>query len=133
SQHTNSGFSSFQFASYAVTIGLAESEVLVVKGAEATANQGGAEPDRGNQRQGDADTGALAHAALADLVGLDLAFLVEDQDADGIPLRRARVLQGRGCHVGRCLIIEIAKTTVLFDIYIPILSCVGQAHSRAEQ
>src|ERR1039457_5092546 len=106
SQHTNSGFAPFQFAAYAVAIGLAEPEVLVVKGAQATANQDSAEPDRGHQRQGHADTGTLAHAALANLVGLDLALLVKDQDADGILLRHARVLQGRGRHVGSCLIVE---------------------------
>ena len=50
SWHANSGLASFQFAAYAVAIGLAESDVLVVKGAQATANQDGAEPDRGNQR-----------------------------------------------------------------------------------
>src|SRR5580692_6545461 len=30
-------------------------------------------------------------------------------------------------------LLKIPKTTVLFDIYVPILSCIGQAHSRAEQ
>jgi hypothetical protein len=30
-------------------------------------------------------------------------------------------------------LLKIPKTTVLFDIYILIHSCVGQAHSRAEQ
>jgi hypothetical protein len=42
SQHANSGFAPFQFAAYAVAVSLAKSEVLVVKGAQSAANQGGA-------------------------------------------------------------------------------------------
>jgi hypothetical protein len=69
-------------------IGFVESQALVVKRAQQpAAYQAHGEPDRGEQRQDQADTGALAHAALADLLDLDLALLVQDQDADSVVVR----------------------------------------------
>ena len=46
----------------------------------------GDEPDRGQEGQDQADPGALADAPLAELLGLDLALVVEDEDADRVEL-----------------------------------------------
>jgi len=107
SQHADSRFAPGQLPADPLAIGLVESQALVVQRAQQpAAYQADGEPDGGEQRQDQTDTGALAHAALADLLDLDLALLVEDQDADGVVVRHPRVLQGSGCHVGSCLVLE---------------------------
>src|SRR5271170_2741616 len=107
SQHADSRFAPLQLPADPLAIGLVESQVLVVERAQQpAADQACGEPDRGAQRHDGADAGTLAPAALADLVRLELALLVQDQDAHGIPLRHPRVLQGDGRCVGRSLVIE---------------------------
>ena len=107
SQHAHSRFAPFQLAADPLAIGLVQSQILVVKRAQQpAAYQACGKPDRGDQRHDRADTGTLAPAAFADLVGLELALLVQDQDAGGIPFRHPRLLQRGGCRVGRYLVFE---------------------------
>jgi hypothetical protein len=83
-----------QFFAYALAVGLTESEVLVVQGpCQAAAEQACGQPKRGNQRHRRTDADSFAEGAFADLVGLKLALVVQDQDADGILLRYTRFLQ----------------------------------------
>src|SRR5208282_4645471 len=75
SQHADSRFASLQLAADPVAIGLVQSQILVVKCAQQpAAYQAYGQPDRGDQRHDGADTGALAPASLADLLGLELAL-----------------------------------------------------------
>ena len=53
---------------------------------ESTADDAGEQGRRGDHRQHEADPGALADAALAELVRLDLALVVEGEDADRVEL-----------------------------------------------
>lgn len=55
---------------------------MVQRAQQPAAYQACGKPDRGDQRHDGADTGTLAPAALTDLGRLELAFLVQDQDAD---------------------------------------------------
>jgi hypothetical protein len=52
------------------------------------------------QRQDQADTDTQAHAALAQLMSLDLAILIHDQNADGVMVRHPRFLQSVGRTIG---------------------------------
>ena len=53
---------------------------------DATADDAGEKGRRCDDRQQEADPGALADAALAELVGLDLALVIEDEDTERIEL-----------------------------------------------
>src|ERR1019366_4317477 len=106
-QPADSRLAAGQLRAEPLAIGLVEAQALVVQRAQQpAADQADAEPDRGDQRQDQADTGTLAHAALADLPRFDLALVVKDQDADGVVVRHPRVLQGGGRRVGRYLVFE---------------------------
>src|SRR5262245_59208403 len=107
SQHADGRLAAFQLVADPLAIRIIESQILVVERAQQpTAYQPCGQPDGGDQGHDGADTGTLAPAALADLVSLELALLVQDQDADRIPLRRPRLLQRGGCRAGRYLVFE---------------------------
>ena len=87
-------------------VGIAEPQVLVVKRAHRHAGQ----DRRAQQRHAEdtdhaADRGALVCAVGAHLVLLELAVGIEDQDADGIPVGDAGILQ-RSCGGVRCALIR---------------------------
>src|ERR1700750_1503271 len=68
-----------QFAANPLAICLAQAQILVVERAQQpTAYQACRKPDRGDQRDGGTDRGALAPAAFADLLSLKVAVLVQD-------------------------------------------------------
>ena len=79
SQHDDSRSPPLQFAANPLAICLVQSQILVVERAQQpTAYQACRKPDRGDQRDGGADSGALAPTALADLLSLEVAVLVQD-------------------------------------------------------
>jgi len=79
SQHADSRFAPLQFTANPLAIRLVQSQILVVERAQQpTAYQACGKPDRGDQRDDGADAGALAPTALADLLSLEVAVLVQD-------------------------------------------------------
>jgi len=77
---------------------------------EAAREDTGEQGRRREDGQYEADPGALAHAPLAELVGLDLALVVQDEDTDGVQLDvivgLVPGLQRRDRGVGGCLVLE---------------------------
>jgi len=67
----------------------------------------------------------LPQLRFADLLCLEFAFLVEDQDTDGIPARDPESFREAAAVSADASSLKMAKTTVLFDMSIS--SPVGQA------
>jgi hypothetical protein len=61
---------------------------------------------RGEERERKANACAFADAALADLLGLDLPLVVEDENTNGLMWSSTRVLERLGRGVGRRLVLE---------------------------
>ena len=88
-EHAHRGLTGGELAGDPVAVRGLEAEALVMEGTQQpAADHAGEEGRRGDHRQHEADPGALADAALAELVGLDLALVVEGEDADRIELER---------------------------------------------
>ena len=86
-EHAHGGLAAGELGRDPVAVLGLEAETLVMEGAqEPAADDAGEQGRRGDHRQHEADPGALADAALAELVGLELAFVIEDEDADGVEL-----------------------------------------------
>jgi hypothetical protein len=95
-QDTDGGLAVAQLCGDAVTVRLVQAEPLVVKCAEdAAANDSCGEANRSEQRQSQPDPSTLAGTALAHLLSLDLALVVEDQHTDRIIMSQSGILQAR--------------------------------------
>src|SRR3954447_17089503 len=105
--HTDCRLAGVQVHRQAGLVGIAEPEVLVVERARRRADHDSWAEDRSAEdRDHTADGRALAGASLADLVLLELAVRVEGQNADGIAVGNAGVLQFQCGGVGGALIRE---------------------------
>ena len=86
-EHAHRGLTGRELGRDPLAVRGLEAEALVVEGAQQpAADHAGEQGRRGDDRQHEADPGTLADAALAELVGLDLALVVEGEDADRIEL-----------------------------------------------
>src|SRR5207344_3034031 len=86
---------------------LVQAEPLVVKCTEdAAANQSCSEADRSKQRQSQPNPNTLAGTALAHLLSLDLALVVEDQHTDRIIVSQSGVLHALRRSIRRGLVVE---------------------------
>ena len=94
----------------------------MVKGAQATANQDGAEPDRGNQRQRHADTGTLPMLRLPTLSILILPFSSRTRTPMASFFATPESFKDSAAVSAVTSLLKIAKTTVLFDMNIPFLA-----------
>ena len=96
---------------------------MVERTQDPAADHPGEQGRRGDHRQHEADPGTLADAALAELVGLDLALVVEGEDADRIELdvvvRLVPRLQRLDRIVSGASSLKNARTTVLPAMYWP--------------
>src|SRR5271154_6307613 len=101
SQPAAGRFAPLQLPANPLAVGRVNAQALVVKRAEQpAAPQANDETDGGEQGQDQADTDTQADAALAHLMSLDLALLVQGQDADGVMVRHSRFLQSIGRRIG---------------------------------
>ncbi len=69
---------------------------MVKRAKQSTAYQADAEPNRVNSARTKPIPVPLPDAALADLLRLDLPLLVQDKDADGIPVCRPESFKAGG-------------------------------------
>src|SRR4051812_28686786 len=92
-ENADGGFAVAQLGADAFTVGLAEAKSLVVKRPQCpAAEESHAEADRGEQGQSHADTRTLAGTALAHLLSLDLALVVQDENSDCVVVGQPGVL-----------------------------------------
>jgi hypothetical protein len=106
-QDTDGGLAVAQLCGDAVTVRLVQAEPLVVKCAEdAAANDSCGEANRSEQRQSQPDPSTLAGTALAHLVSLDLALVVEDQHTDRIIVSQSGVLHALRRSIRRGFVLE---------------------------
>jgi hypothetical protein len=93
-QHTDGRLARVQFDRQARLVAVGQPEVLVVKRAGGCAAEDADPQDRrARQEEDPADRGALAGAACADLVLLELPLGIEGQDPDCVAVGDAGVLQ----------------------------------------
>ena len=98
-EDAHGGLAAGQFRADALPVRVGKLQTLVVEVAEdATTDEAHEQRGRSHDRQDQADTGAGLGAALAQLVLLDLAVLVDDEHTDGAELHvRARLVPRLQC------------------------------------
>jgi RimJ/RimL family protein N-acetyltransferase len=106
-QHANRGLAAGQLLTDSVTVFPVKSKPLVVKRAqESAADDANAKADGSEERKGKADARTLTHAALANLLNVNLAPLVQHEHTDRVPARQPRVFQRQSRCVGGRFVLE---------------------------
>src|SRR3954447_12069261 len=95
-----------EFVANALTVARFETKILVVERAQHSAADDGPSANWSYHSENQSDARTLAYAALADLLGLDLTLVVQDQDADGVAFRDLAIAQRTSGGVGRSLAVE---------------------------
>src|SRR4051812_31158622 len=87
SQNSDCCLPAFEVLADALAVAGLEAQILVMERAQRGATDDGTGAYGCDRGENQSDPRALAQAALADLLGLDLTLVIQDQNADGVTLR----------------------------------------------